>query len=350
MKKILLALVLLSSVSLHARELTIHDDFESLLGKHTAGWKFADLEKDQEQLDFYTDVYRKNKILQFNSSEENKIPKIIHFVWFGPRNFPVNSVQNMRGWVAAHPDWEVYLWTDRKRLPPVKGVKVRDVSDFSFKKLKDLYEQSDNWGERSDLFRLEVLSQMGGLYVDHDMVCLKPYDNLHSAYDFFACVGTPHPRVSGYSITACNGHFGAKPKHPIIERSMDLILERNEEIRWLFPTKSPYDTEQRIINSTYISFTMAVLDQMNKQENTDIIFPASYFLGLGDLPNFYAKHQYQGLWRKPLHSESDLEIKSKHKMTKVEKSQRRLLIMELTLFMLIFFSFVLVLVKKRRAY
>ncbi len=349
MKVFLFVVALLGCHYLSARQLSIHDDFESLLGKRLQGWKYANLEKDREQLDFYMDIYRKHKGLQFTSSEEVKIPKILHFVWLGPKNFPINSVQNMRGWIVNHPDWEVCFWTDRERIAPVQGAKVRYVKDFSFQKLKASYDESNNWGERSDLLRLEILSQMGGLYIDHDMVCERPFDNLHAVYDFFACVGTPHPRVSGFSITACNGHFGAKPHHPVVEESMDLILKRKDEIKWLFPTDSPHDIEQRIINSTYISFTIAVQNQLCKDGNIDIIFPASYF-GLEGLPNFYARHQYTGLWREPLYSESELEIQTRHKMTQVEKSQRRLLIMELSLFMLIFFAFVLVLIKKRRVY
>lgn len=350
MRNIFLSLILSLTFAIHAQNLTIHDDFPSLLGKHLKGWQYADSDRDFEQLDLYMDVYQKNKSLQFQPKDELRIPKVIHFIWLGPKNFPRNSIANIRSWVAHHPDWRFYFWTDRDRIAPVEGLEVRYVKDFSFRRLKDLYLESNNWGEKSDLLRLEILSQQGGLYADHDMVCVRPYDNLHSVYDFFACVGTPHPRVSGYCITACNGHFGAKPGHPILERSMDLILERKDEIKWLFPTDSPYDTEQRIINSTYISFTMAIQDMLSKDDNIDIIFPASYFLGLEGLPNFYSMHQYTGLWRKPLSSESVFQIEARHKMTSIEKGQRRLLMMELGLFMLIFFAFVLVIIKQKRVY
>ena len=77
----------------------------------------------------------------------------------------------MDGWRRQYPDWEYRLWTDSD----VKGLKLECESIIS---------QSACMGQKSDLLRVEILKQFGGLYVDCDYESLRPLDDIHERYDF----------------------------------------------------------------------------------------------------------------------------------------------------------------------
>src|SRR3990167_7447247 len=298
------------------QSLTLVSDFSLLSGKHQ-GWLYADQKKDLEEISFYQTVYEKHKRLQFLPSVENpRIPKVFHFIWLGPKNFPRSSVENARSWVANNPDWTFKFWTDRPRIAPVSNMEVIQIDQFPFQYLKKMYDASDNWGEMSDLLRYEILLREGGVYVDHDMACLRPYDKLVSHYDFFAGLSTSHPRVDGFSFTAINCHFASMPNHPIIRATIDQTIRLHEKALLAFPM----NREKQVINSSYVAFTHAILEKLYQLGNRDIVFPNCYFLALGDLPNFYARHTYAGFWRDPGAHETPKQAKVIQEFKQIESS------------------------------
>ena len=58
------------------------------------------------------------------------VPKIIHFIWIGPRAFPKNSIDNLKSWKQYHPHWKFYFWTDSKDRPlPMSGMERRLIQE-----------------------------------------------------------------------------------------------------------------------------------------------------------------------------------------------------------------------------
>ncbi len=88
------------------------------------------------------------------------IPRIIHQIWLGPLEPPAKAMQT---WVKLHPAWEYRLWTE-KNIPQLKNQKAFDASD--------------NYPQKSDILRYELLANMGGVYVDADEYCIKAIDQL----------------------------------------------------------------------------------------------------------------------------------------------------------------------------
>lgn len=327
-----------------SQELTLNSSFEMLTGQHL-GWEYVDEQSDLEQIAYYKKIYEEKKHLQFlPEKKETKIPKVLHFIWLGPKNFPQSSVKNVRSWLANHPDWTCKFWTDRPRIAPAAGIQVYLIDQFPFQYLKEIYEESDNWGEKSDLLRYEILLQEGGVYVDHDMVCLKPYDQLVSHYDFFSGLSTSHPKIDGFTFTAINCHFGAKPNHPTIRKVIEETLRLQPKAIEAFPT----NREKQVMHSSYIAFTHALQSSLNKQGYDDIVFPNCYFLALGELPNFYAKHTYAGFWRDGLSGETPKEQRFSKELKNIERSLRQSLGMLALLFALLFFMG-FVIYKRRKA-
>ena len=87
-------------------------------------------------------------------------PRIIHQIWLGPLEPPIEA---MESWKVLHPDWEYKLWNEAN-TPPLQN--------------QDAFDQSDNYPQKSDILRYELLKRFGGVYVDSDEYCLKSIDPL----------------------------------------------------------------------------------------------------------------------------------------------------------------------------
>lgn len=276
--------------------LTLQHPFEALQGSKTNDWDYIQTKGDFEDLEYFKTLYDKNQHFQFSLSPIFKIPKTVHLIWLGPNPFPSGSVENVRTWMAHHPDWTFVFWTDRKRLSPCRGMEVRYVQDFNFEFLKEKFEESKNWGEKSDIWRYEILYREGGVYIDHDAVCLRPFHGLHTGYDFYACLEMPHEEIEKAALTAGIGIIGARPHHPVLKETIQIVLNRWDEVTTAFSSTDPLSEARRVAHRSYIALTYAFKKGLNRPENTDIIFPACYFYPKHGLPGFYSEHLYGTSW------------------------------------------------------
>ncbi len=97
-----------------------------------------------------------------------KIPKIIHQTW-KTENIPHKFSRFVQTWKKHHPDWEYKLWTDKDNRALIKAHYP------SFLKLYDGYTSNI---KKADAIRYFILHKYGGLYVDCDFECLKPFDSI----------------------------------------------------------------------------------------------------------------------------------------------------------------------------
>ena len=277
-------------------KLNIHSEFTELLGKNTPHWKYINKEKDLSFIDSLKSLYDQNKHAQFATPRENKIPKVVHCIWLGPRPFPQASVENMRTWVAHHPDWKFKFWTDRKRLAPCQRFEVELIKDSHFSRLKQYYDQATNWGEKADYLRYEILYREGGVYIDHDANALQSFDCLNSAYDFYGCTEAPHPLVDDRAVTVGNGLIGVKPHHPILLGCLDQVEEIWKTLDETGKSKLLVNEEKKSMLRSYIALTHSIMKNSHLSGNCDIVFPASYFFASSYLPSFYSHHFYATAW------------------------------------------------------
>ena len=151
---------------------------------------------------FAEKIYEKNveKLVNFSECQDN-IPKIIHFIWLGGE-LPLYLSFCINSWKKFHPEWQFILWDDQK------------VASFNIKN-RILYDCVKNIGCKVDILRLEILQQMGGVYVDTDMFCLKSIDSLIKMEYFHSTEANGYPVVN-------NGVIGCVPNNHIIN---DMILE-----------------------------------------------------------------------------------------------------------------------------
>ena len=93
------------------------------------------------------------------------IPKTIHYVWLGNRSKSKKIEKCIASWCKFCPDYEIKEWNETNF----------DINSHHF--TKEAYEVG-NYAFASDVIRLMVLLQYGGIYVDADVEFLKPIDDL----------------------------------------------------------------------------------------------------------------------------------------------------------------------------
>lgn len=180
---------------------------------------------DRFPIDFYQAMQDNNKLFDVSYAQQNKtwqsvhelfdktmsnsysltdqprIPYVFHLIWVGSK-VPQRYYDMKKHLEELHPGCIVKLWTDQE-------------ATTYFMKNRQAYEATDNFGEKSDIWRYEILYNEGGVYLDGDFLILKPLTDLFYACDFF--VGISQDR----NFSVSNGFFGTCPHHPILKLCRD---------------------------------------------------------------------------------------------------------------------------------
>lgn len=316
-------------------------DFDFLLGKESHFWrKLADV--DTREIQFYRAQFSTQYPL-LARAQETKIPKVLHWIWVGPKSFPETSILNVQSWKQRHPSWTLKFWTDDPQRPcPVEGMERHLISEIPFKQLHAYLNKTENFAEKADLIRYEILYSEGGIYVDHDVECFHPFDALNETYTFYACLEPPH-RIRGFKtrVFPSNGLFAAVPQHPILLKTLTLVEQKWEVAEREFTGTDPKIRFLKVMNRTFSSFAESVRENLNRDGYCDIIFPASFFFSepIFSLEQIHhlktehlvlASHKFAGTWLETDKKKSELDAliaKSKQKQKALEKKMRNWVLM-----------------------
>jgi len=122
------------------------------------------------------------------------IPRVIHRLWLGTKQPPAIFEHYERSWRRHYPSWELRLWRD-ETLPALTT--------------QAEYDETDSQKKRFDMARLEILRQVGGVFIDMDCEAIRPLDPLLGGVSaFFGRLGRHH---------VGNQVMGAIPHHPFFE-------------------------------------------------------------------------------------------------------------------------------------
>lgn len=91
------------------------------------------------------------------------IPKIIHYCWFGKKEKPKKIKDCINSWYQMLPDYQIIEWNE---------------NNFDYNALtytKEAYE-AKKYAFVSDVARVKALYEMGGIYLDTDVVVYKSFD------------------------------------------------------------------------------------------------------------------------------------------------------------------------------
>lgn len=126
------------------------------------------------------------------------IPKIIHRTIQHDTNEVIDACwEKMQ---ELHPGWEFKTWYDEDHYPYV-GDYLADCPAGAF---------------RADLIRLDIIYRFGGIYLDSDVLLVKPLDDL-LVHDFW----------NAGEVTRAFGNlaFGAVPHHPAVKDTLYKAIE-----------------------------------------------------------------------------------------------------------------------------
>jgi Glycosyltransferase sugar-binding region containing DXD motif len=99
---------------------------------------------------------------------KNMIPKIIHQIWMqGADTVPSKYSFARATWREKNPLWEIKTWDEVELRKLIQGTRWENVLQYTRRLI-----------QRADILRCAVLEKYGGVYVDMDMYCLKPLDDL----------------------------------------------------------------------------------------------------------------------------------------------------------------------------
>ena len=208
---------------------------------------------------------------------EQKIPKTIHYCWFGGNPLPPLAVKCIESWKKYCPDYEIVEWNETN-FPPT-------FNDY----VKEAYE-AKKWAFVSDVARLYALVEFGGVYMDTDVEVLKSLDDI-LAYD----------AISGFEAVDSipTGLMAAKKGHPLFQR----LLSDYEGEHFL------YEDGSMNMTTNVIRITDACLDyglKLNNKMQTVggfTLMPKEYFCPKDNITeeikvteNTYTIHHFSSSW------------------------------------------------------
>lgn len=207
------------------------------------------------------------------------IPKKIHYCWFGGNPLPDIAKKCIESWKLYCPNYEIICWNESN-------------CDFSINLFVKQAAEHKKWAFVSDYFRLKVIEEHGGIYLDIDVELLKPLDNL------LACEGFMGFELSDSNCINTGLGFGAVSGNEIIKKLMS-----NYENICFVKNDGSFDMTPCPKRDTQILVGLG-LKQNNKTQMIGLFkfFSADYFSPVGFTgeqnfsENTYSIHHFNGSW------------------------------------------------------
>ena len=117
------------------------------------------------------------------------IPRTFHAIWMGDK-MPKEYVAFRQSWLRLHPGWTLREWNE-ENMPPLVNQRA--------------FDEVRTYSEKSDIARVELLYNYGGVYVDADFECFKNIEELIGSSTLW--VGQDEDdRITGSIMGAVAGH------------------------------------------------------------------------------------------------------------------------------------------------
>lgn len=206
------------------------------------------------------------------------IPKIINYCWFGGKPLPQSVKHNIETWEKFCPEYQIVQWNEKNF----------DINKFNFS--QQAYDRG-KWAFVSDVARLEIVYENGGIYLDTDVELLQSLDDFLKFSCFLAC-------EDEFSINTGLG-FGAERHNSFLKENLDSY----KNINFL-------DSNGNENLITCVEITTGILarrgfkatNQVQQIQNS-VIFPTDFFCPqrygsekVNIQPNTVSWHHYDSTW------------------------------------------------------
>lgn len=210
--------------------------------------------------------------------DEIKIPKIIHYCWFGGGQMSELAKKCVASWKEKCPDFEIQKW---------------DENNYNVDVIPYVRQAYNNkaYAFVSDYARLDILYRYGGVYVDTDVEFLKNISPLlrNDAYSGFSLHA---PRI------ATGLGMGARRGLPIIQEMMDIYkYERYITDYGINNTLcQEYNTKVLVHNGLIQNGRYQVVADMTCYPKDYLDPKSSHFGILTDTTNAFSIHHSANTW------------------------------------------------------
>ncbi len=163
---------------------------------------------------------------------------------------------------------------------------------------KHLFDAAKNYGEKSDVFRYEILYRYGGTYLDTDYQCIQPLDIFHKAHYFYTGI------MNAGEVLLAIGLIGSVPGHKILSATMSGITESG----------SKYNTINIMERTGPIHFTKIFVKIVPELTGSIVAYPVTFFYPVPNTirgracqaegykyikPETYGVHFWECSWMRP---------------------------------------------------
>ena len=128
-----------------------------------------DAEPQLNDMECYVDFFIEDAFIpqyfKKTYADRPKIPKVIHYCWFGRGDIPAQFLSYIESWHRYCPEYEIIRWDETNY----------DVTKSRY--MKQAYD-AGKWAFVSDYARLKALSEYGGIYLDTDMEITKDISHI----------------------------------------------------------------------------------------------------------------------------------------------------------------------------
>lgn len=210
----------------------------------------------------------------------DRIPKIIHYCWFGGGEKPPIFERCIASWRRVLPEYEIMEWNESKF----------DVSRVEY--VRQAYD-CHMYAFVSDYVRLIALKQFGGIYLDTDVEVLKPLDSLlcNQVFLGYEESGGVNPGLI----------MGSAPQHPFLDELIQ-YYEKNTFI----DKNGCMNTYTTVNNATDVLVKHGLIVNPDKTSNVNgvMVYSKAHFCPdeQARASNSYSEvtftvHHYAATWR-----------------------------------------------------
>ena len=206
------------------------------------------------------------------------IPKIIHYCWFGKNPIPEKVKKCIESWKRLCPDYKIICWNEENF----------DIEQFEY--TKQAYS-AKKWAFVSDVVRIKVIYEYGGIYLDTDVELIKNLDDLLVYDSFWAFENEKH--------IATGLGFGAVAQNKYVKLLLDDYSTRSFFDDKGVPNVIPCtDLNTQVFKNEGIAInnSLQVIDN-NIFLPTEYMCPIDYETGKKNIThNTISIHHYDATW------------------------------------------------------
>lgn len=208
---------------------------------------------------------------------DRKIPKIIHYCWFGGKKKPADVEYCISTWRKFLPDYEIMEWNEN-------NFPIENAIPY----VREAYSMG-KWAFVSDYVRLCALETHGGIYLDTDV------EVFHSMDDLLDCQVFMGFESNDYLTTAV---IGCRPEMPVIREFLNSYRDQH----FILPDGTADIETTNVVRLTRIMKTHGLRLNGKKQQVEDVTIYPQWYFSPNDFVNIFEKYRKRSYTYHHLHA------------------------------------------------